>query len=123
MRQVLVSYGSDVAIGPTLSDAITKLVQQAGNTNNGSGAGSGSGGGTSTGGGGSATSGGGVTPAMAAALAKIDDAITRAQQAQAAGNFQAYGQALADLQEAMKEYQAAEAAAGLPTTPAPSPTP
>jgi hypothetical protein len=59
---------------------------------------------------------------VAAAAAKIDAAINRLHAAQAAGDFVAQGQALADLDAATKEFQAALAKAN-GTAPAPSTSP
>ena len=59
---------------------------------------------------------------MAAAAAKIDAAIAKLHAAQVAGDFAAQGQALAELDAATKEFQAALAKAN-GSTPAPSTSP
>jgi uncharacterized protein len=57
------------------------------------------------------------SPALAAAAAKISQAITDLKAAQQKGDFEAYGKALAALDAAIKEWQAAQAAG-----PSPSPS-
>jgi uncharacterized protein len=59
---------------------------------------------------------------VAAAAAKVDAAITEVKAAQASGDFARYGAALEALDKAMKDFQAAQRAAGAPT-PAPTGTP
>ncbi|MDQ3760521.1 MAG: UPF0182 family protein [Actinomycetota bacterium] len=56
---------------------------------------------------------------MRQAVADIGDALQRLRQAQAAGDFSAQGQALADLDAATKRFDTAAAAAGSGTPPAP----
>ena len=61
---------------------------------------------------------------MAAAIAKIDAALGKLRAAQQAGDFTAYGQALAELEAATKEFEAAQArASGATPAPTPSPSP
>jgi uncharacterized membrane protein (UPF0182 family) len=123
MSLVLVSYGSDVGYGATLSEAIQKLVASASqspttptpptNPSNPTTPTTPPSAGTGT-----------VTPDMQAALNRIDAALTRLQQAQQ-GNFADYGAALQELQAAIDAYKKAEANGGISTaataTPAPSP--
>jgi uncharacterized membrane protein (UPF0182 family) len=59
--------------------------------------------------------------AVAAAAAKINQAIADLHTAQQKGDFEAYGKALAALEAAIKEWQAAQA--GATPTPSPSATP
>jgi uncharacterized membrane protein (UPF0182 family) len=114
MRLVLVSYGSLVGFDSTLQGAINALVKKAGET--------------TTGGGEPTTNNppttGNTTPqsaAVAAAAAKIEVAITKLHDAQAKSDFTAYGAALAELDAAVKEFQAAQGTSV--TTPTPTPTP
>ena len=61
--------------------------------------------------------------ALSAAAAKVSKAIDDLRAAQKSGDFEAYGKALAALDQALKEFQAASAAAGTPgPTPSPSPS-
>jgi uncharacterized membrane protein (UPF0182 family) len=117
MRLVLVSFGSTVGFSDSLGGAIQQLVQKGQGQptteqpppNNGQ----------------PPTTGQNpvVSADLLAAAAKVDAAITKVQQAQASGNFAAYGTALAELQAAMTEFKAAEARASAPSpTPSPSPT-
>jgi len=69
-----------------------------------------------------------LTPELAAAAAEVQAAIVEVKDAQTAGDFQRYGDALARLDAAMDAFQAAQRAAGAaaPTTAAsagPSPSP
>jgi uncharacterized membrane protein (UPF0182 family) len=106
MRLVLVSFGSTVGFSDTLGGAIQELVKKGQGQpitgqpppNNGQ----------------PPTTGQNpvVSSALLAAAAKVDAAITKVQQAQASGDFAAYGEALAELQAAMNEFKAAQAAAG-----------
>jgi uncharacterized membrane protein (UPF0182 family) len=117
MRLVLVSYGSLVGFDSTLQGAINALVKKAGESATGSGP----------------PPGGTQTPPktppaqnaeVAAAAAKIDAAITKLHDAQAKGDFTAYGAALADLDTAVKDFKAAQAkATGAAVAPAPSGSP
>jgi len=56
---------------------------------------------------------------VAAAAAKVNQAIADLHAAQQKGDFEAYGRALAALEQAIKEWQAAQAA----VTPSPTATP
>jgi len=113
MRLVLVSFGSRVAFAPTLQAAIQQLVQKAGQPAEQPGA--------------QPPPPGEQPPPttseLAAAAAKIQTAIDKLHAAQQTGNFAAYGQALADLDAAVKEFQAAQASASGGTTPTPTPSP
>ncbi len=115
MRLVLVSFGDKVALGDTLPNAIQQLVGKA-----------------------SPTTTPPPTPGeppttnpppttggpLEAATAKIQAAILKLRTAQQAGDFAKYGQALQELEAAVKEFEAAQKAAGTPTAaPAPTPTP
>lgn len=133
MRLVLASYGNHVSFGDTLDEAIAKLVEAGPGTEtpppdteqppptdtptappttppttipppDGEVV---------------------MTPELQAALDRLDQAIDRVAQAQASGDFRAYGEALAELQAAMDEYREAEARARTGNTPVttPSPTP
>ncbi len=113
MRLVLVSYGTQVGFAPTLQGAIKVMVDK--------------------------TSGGGqpttptspqqpnppaLTTDLAAAAAKIQAAIDKLQAAQRAGDFKAQGEALAELDAAVREFEAAQAKANKPAaTPTPTPVP
>ena len=117
MKLVLVSYGTTVAFGDTLDIAIQNLVKKAGGT-------------PSTGqpppdqGQQNPPPSTTVSSELLAAAQKLDAAITKVQQAQAAGDFAAYGQALGELQTAMNEFKAAQAKASSapPASPSPSPS-
>jgi uncharacterized membrane protein (UPF0182 family) len=60
--------------------------------------------------------------AVAAAVAKINKALSDLKAAQQSGNFTAYGQALDALNAAINEYQQAQQAAGGGSTPSPVPS-
>jgi len=115
MKKVLLSYGDRVALADTLTDGIKQLVEgTAPSTGNQSG---------NTGGNtGNQTQPGGD---LASAAAKVRKAINDLKAAQASGDFQAYGKALQDLDAAMKEFEAAQAAPGgsPPASPGPTATP
>jgi len=118
MKLVLVSYGTTVAYGDTLDIAIQNLVKKAGTPTTGQPPPPDQGQqnpppSTTV-----------VSSDLLAAAAKVDAAITKVQAAQAAGDFAAYGAALAELQTAMKEFKDAQARATAATPPAsPSPSP
>jgi uncharacterized membrane protein (UPF0182 family) len=120
MRLVLVSFGSQVGNGPTLTDAINNLLSKSPTT------GQPPTGTPPTANPPPTTVGNPVLSGdVAAAAAKIDAAINRLHAAQAAGDFVAQGQALADLDAATKEFQAALAKANgnaPTTTTSPKPT-
>ncbi len=115
MRLVLVSYGSTVGFSDTLGGAIQELVKKSGQT-------------PPTGEQPPPTTGqppptGGVSAELLAAANRVDAAITKVQQAQASGDFAAYGDALAELQAAMNEFKAAQSrASGAAPSPTPSPS-
>jgi uncharacterized membrane protein (UPF0182 family) len=119
MRLVLVSYGSEVGNGTTLADALTNLLGKgsSGPTTTGP---------PSTGPQSPPTAAAGTPPVLtgdlATAAAKIDAAISRLHNAQLSGDFAAQGQALADLDAATKEFEAAAQRAGVSPSPTASPT-
>ena len=119
MKLVLVSYGTTVAYGDTLDAAIQALVKKAGAPTTGQPPPGGD-----TGQANPPPSSGSASPELLAAAQKLDAAITKVQQAQQAGDFAAYGSALAELQTAMNEFKAAQAKASSapPASPSPSPT-
>jgi len=117
MKKVLVSFGDQLGYADTLPQAIAQLVQKGGTSqpttptppnqpNNPT---------TPT------------QPALpgdlAAAAAKVQTAIDKLHSAQSSGNFEDYGKALDELDAAVKEFEAAQKAAGVPPTPKPAPTP
>jgi uncharacterized membrane protein (UPF0182 family) len=116
MRLVLVSFGDQVGNGPTLTDAINKLLGGASAPSSGQLPGQeppptiGTGTGT----------GPALTGDLAAAAAKIDAALTKLHAAQQSGDFAAQGEALAELNAATNEFQQALAKAN--GTAAPTPT-
>jgi uncharacterized membrane protein (UPF0182 family) len=119
MKKVLVSYGDQVGYADTLTDALAQLVQkgsaspsQPTNPSQPSNPSKPANPGT----------GGQLTPELSAAAAKIQTAIDKLQAAQKAGDFEAYGKALAELNAAVKEFEAAQAKATGSPTPAPAPT-
>jgi uncharacterized membrane protein (UPF0182 family) len=115
MRLVLVSYGDKVGFAPTLQGAIQQLVDKSSSTTTQ----------PPTGGNPPPTGqpGSSLTERLAAAAARIDAAITKLRNAQQSGDFEAYGQALKELDAAMKEWNDARAAAVAAGTPVPSPSP
>ncbi|MBO4206711.1 hypothetical protein, partial [Micromonospora echinofusca] len=60
---------------------------------------------------------------LAAAAARVEQAINKVRDAQKSGNFEQYGQALKELDEAMTAFQAAQRAAATPAPGAGSPAP
>ncbi|HET8683896.1 MAG TPA: UPF0182 family protein, partial [Micromonosporaceae bacterium] len=66
---------------------------------------------------------GGVPGDLAAAAAKVRTAIDALRAAQASGNFEEYGRALANLDAALKEFEAAQRRAGVTPAPGGTPTP
>jgi uncharacterized membrane protein (UPF0182 family) len=125
MRLVLVSYGTVVGFDDTLQGAINNLLEKAAQappsgenpppeqptqptqpTTPGVGT---------------------LTPEMAAAINKIDAAMEKLRST-SPGDFAAYGAALAELDAALKEFEAAQAAAAAngatppPATPTPTPS-
>jgi len=69
----------------------------------------------------SATPPAAVPPDLAAAAAQIEQAIAAVRQAQASGDFEAYGRALSQLDQAMKNFEAAKAKVN--ASPSPGATP
>jgi uncharacterized membrane protein (UPF0182 family) len=107
MRLVVASYGSQVGFDSTLQGAIKNLVAKGGEqpqTPN------------------QPNQPPELTPELAAAAAKIQAAIDKLQAAQQSGDFKTQGEALAELDAAMKEFEAASGGSGTPA-PTPSPTP
>ncbi len=109
LAKVLVYYGNRIGYAPTLKQALDQVF--------------GAGAGNSTAGAGQAppnnnpttppTAGGGnASPQVAGAAAAIQTAISQLKAAQASGDFAAQGQALAALDAAVKQFQAAQQAAG-----------
>jgi uncharacterized protein len=64
-----------------------------------------------------------TNPAVAAAIDKINKALTDLKSAQQSGDFAKYGQALQALQAAIDEYERAKQAAGASASPSGSPAP
>jgi hypothetical protein len=56
---------------------------------------------------------------LAAAAAKVQAAITEVRAAQQSGDFERYGRALKALEDAMKEFENAQKAAGSTGSPTP----
>jgi uncharacterized membrane protein (UPF0182 family) len=116
MKFVLMNFGQYIGFADTLPDALKSLLNAAGQQPT-------SGGNQpppNTGGTPPTSSG---SPAMNAAIAKINKALADLKAAQQAGDFTAYGKALQALQDAVNEYQAAQAAASTTPTPSPSASP
>jgi uncharacterized membrane protein (UPF0182 family) len=116
MKKVLLNYGEFVAYADTLQQGIDQLVAQATGRQP-----------PPTGGqpppAGQPTSG-----ALAGATARVQQAITNLHNAQQSGDFEAYGKALKELDDALKAWQEAAAqpgsAGGSPgTSPTPLPSP
>ncbi len=104
LRKVLVAYGDKVGYADTLEQALAQLVGTTAPP-------------TTT------------TPpppgssAVDAAVAKIQKALADLKAAQQTGNFQAQGQALADLDAAIKEFNEAKGGSGTPPSASPSTSP
>jgi uncharacterized protein len=64
-----------------------------------------------------------VPPDLSAAAADVQEAIAAVRAAQASGDFEAYGKALAQLDQAMKNFEAAQARVGAGGGASPGPTP
>jgi uncharacterized protein len=62
----------------------------------------------------------GTPPNLAAAAAKVQAAIDKLRAAQQSGNFEQYGDALGELDSAIKDFEAAQKAAGLAVTTTPT---
>ncbi|GIG65320.1 hypothetical protein HNR73_000940 [Phytomonospora endophytica] len=104
MRKVLVSYGPYNAYANTLPEALKSIVEQyTGQTPPTTDPG--------TEEPPPPTEPGATDPAVTAAVAKMNQAIEDLKAAQQSGDFEAYGKALAALDAAIKEYDAAVAAA------------
>jgi uncharacterized protein len=116
MRLVLVSYGSLVGFDTTLQGAINSLMQKAGENPGQPPA-------ENPPPGQNPPPTIGMSPELAAAAAKIDAAIAKLHDAQAKSDFTAWGQALAELEQATKEFQAAQAKQNATPTPTPTATP
>ena len=118
MRLVLVSFGTQVGFGLDLATAINALVAKG--TSGGAPP-------SNTGGGGTPPTGGGTPPVLsgdlAAAAQHLQTAIDKLHAAQQSGDFKAQGDALADLEAATKEFNAAVAKANAGTSASPSPSP
>jgi uncharacterized membrane protein (UPF0182 family) len=119
LQKVLVNYGDRVGYGDTLEEALDQVFGPGAGD---AAAGAGTGNPTPTTPSPTPTpaptppTGGTPTsPAMDEAVANITAALARLEAAQRNGDFAGQGQALADLQSAVKAYQAAQAA--LPVTP------
>ncbi|WP_199736321.1 UPF0182 family protein [Micromonospora sp. HM5-17] len=129
LQRVLISYGDGgqyVALANSLEEGVKELVRQ------GKEAGTGTGtqpppqtGDTTTPPSSPPPSDGTpqLTPELAAAATKIQNAIAEVKAAQASGDFARYGQALKALDEAMNEFQEAQKAASGTPTPGGSPAP
>ncbi|WFE23920.1 UPF0182 family protein [Solwaraspora sp. WMMD937] len=135
LQRVLLSYGdggSYVVLANSVQDGIRQLIEQAeaggAPTTPPEGEGEGEGEGEEPGGTPSPTPStpvdpGLVTPELQAAAAEVSAAIDEARAAQAAGDFQRYGEALARLDAAMTAFQAAQQAAGVGGAQPPSTNP
>lgn len=113
MKFVLLNFGQYIGFAATLPDALKSLLSAAGTAPSNPGAPSPPQTGNQP-----PTTG---NAAMNAAIVKINKALADLKAAQTAGDFAKYGQALQDLQAAIAEYQAAQAAAS--ATPSPSASP
>jgi uncharacterized membrane protein (UPF0182 family) len=120
MQQVLLSYGEYVTLASSLDAGIKQLVDmgKAGQPPAETGGQPPTGEQPPTTGGEPA-----LTPALAAAAAKVESAIVEVRAAQASGDFERYGRALKALEDAMNEFQAAQRAATASPAPPPSPAP
>ncbi len=115
LAKVLVSFGDKIGYGASLPDALNQLFGTgAGDTATGSTPGGASppatGGTTPPATGGTTPPATGSNPAAVAAAAAIQSALTQLQAAQRSGDFTAQGQALAALDKAAKDFQAAQKA-------------
>jgi uncharacterized protein len=113
MKFVLMNFGQYIGFADTLPDALKSLLTAAGTAPANTGTPPPPGGTSPP----PPTTG---NPAVAAAVEKINKALADLKAAQQAGDFAKYGAALQELQAAINEYQAAQAAAS--TTPAPNPS-
>jgi uncharacterized protein len=131
LRKVLLNYGEYVAYADDLQSGIKQLVEagkkpppttsqqgeQGGTTPSPSASASASPSPTP-----SAAPSAAVPPDLTAAAAQVQQAIDAVRAAQASGNFEAYGRALSQLDQAMKNFEAAQAKAGGSASPAPTPS-
>src|SRR4051812_3743414 len=116
LQKVLVNYADRVGYANTLSEALDQVFGAgAGSSATDSGSTPPEDGGTATPTSPPSTSSppsdsGGANPALDKAVADINSALAALSAAQRSGDFAAQGQALSDLQKAVEEYQAAQAA-------------
>jgi uncharacterized membrane protein (UPF0182 family) len=108
LRKILAVYGDKIGYADTLQEAIAQLVGAQAPP-------------TVTPPTGSTGSAGSSSPAVAAAIAKIQKALADLKAAQQSGDFEAQGKALAALDAAVKEFNAASANGATPST-SPRPT-
>ena len=108
LAKVLVYYGNRIGYAPTLKQALDQVFG-AGAGNGTAGAGQAPSNNTATP---PAAGGASASPQVAAAASAIQTAIAQLKAAQASGDFAAQGQALAALDAAVKQYQAAQGTAG-----------
>jgi uncharacterized membrane protein (UPF0182 family) len=113
LKYVLVNFGQFVGFDPTLQGALKQLLTAAGGQPPTTGAPPPPGN----------TNQPPTNPAVAAAIDKINKALTDLKNAQQSGDFAKYGQALQELQAAIAEYQQAQQAAAASASPSPSGTP
>jgi uncharacterized membrane protein (UPF0182 family) len=125
LQKVLVNFGDRIGYADTLEEALDQVF--------GAGAGEGASGGdtppteqpssptpttpapTTTPPDGGGSDGGGDGQNLDDEVAAINDALDRLAQAQRSGDFAAQGEALADLQDAVEAYQAAQSAGATPS--------
>ena len=104
LARVLVGYGGKVGYGPRLEEALNEVF----------GAGAASGVQTTPtpaavpSNGGAPAAPGAASPELKAAVTDVNGALTRLRAAQQSGDFAAQGAALADLDKAVKRFQAAQ---------------
>jgi uncharacterized membrane protein (UPF0182 family) len=111
LRKILVAYGDRVGYADTLPEALAQLTGAAPPTTPTVPI--------------PPTGGGSTSPQVAAAVARIQQALADLKAAQQKGDFKAQGQALEDLQKAIDAFNAATAAASAspPASSAPSASP
>ncbi|MFH9978570.1 UPF0182 family protein [Streptomyces sp. NPDC017179] len=116
LRKVLVTYGGNTAFEDTLDKALNKVFGTEGSATEPPGTGSGTG--SDTGGGGTGSGGNNPPPSnnptVQEALKDAQKAFEDGQTALKNGDWQAYGQAQKDLQDALKKAEDAQAQAGKP---------
>ena len=113
LQKVLVAFGDKIAFEDTLDQALDSLFggdsgATAGDNNVPTGGGTGSTGGTGSAGSGTGSTGAQNNPALQQALAQAKQALADRQAALKAGDWTAYGQADARLQQALQQAIAAE---------------